>query len=81
MTRADIEPSDSVLGASGGGHDAVQIAAHAGAMMGEFEDMLDAFFAGDITPVIDSVISLEEIPSAHERLSEGEGFGKIIVRP
>jgi NADPH2:quinone reductase len=59
----------------------LEIIGATGATMGEFEDMLGAFFAGDITPVIDSVISLEEIPSAHERLSKGEGFGKIIVRP
>jgi NADPH:quinone reductase-like Zn-dependent oxidoreductase len=59
----------------------LEIIGSTGATMGEFEDMLEAFFAGDITPVIDSVIPLEEIPEAHERLSEGEGFGKIIVRP
>ena len=34
-----------------------------------------------VTSVVDSVISLEEIPAAHERFSNGEGFGKIIVRP
>jgi NADPH:quinone reductase-like Zn-dependent oxidoreductase len=52
-----------------------------GATMGEFQDMLRAFFDGDIEPVIDSVISLGEIPEAHERLSAGDGFGKVIVRP
>lgn len=52
-----------------------------GATMGEFQDMLGAFFGGDIEPVVDSVISLEDIPDAHKRLSEGAGFGKIIVRP
>lgn len=52
-----------------------------GATMGEFEDMLGAFFAGDVEPVIDQVIGLEDIPEAHERLADGEGFGKIIVRP
>ncbi|MFC7157040.1 zinc-binding dehydrogenase [Halomarina halobia] len=52
-----------------------------GATMGEFEDVLGAFFDGDVEPVVDSVISLEEIPAAHERLSRGDGFGKIVVRP
>lgn len=52
-----------------------------GATMGEFQDMLGAFFDGDIEPVVDSVISLEDIPDAHERLAKGAGFGKIIVRP
>ncbi|WP_255152309.1 zinc-binding dehydrogenase [Halorarius halobius] len=52
-----------------------------GATMGEFGDMLDALFDGAIEPIIDSVIPLEEIPSAHERLSAGDSFGKIIVSP
>ncbi|MFC6993777.1 zinc-binding dehydrogenase [Haladaptatus sp. GCM10025707] len=59
----------------------LEIIGATGATMGEFEDMLEAVFAGDIEPVIDSVIPLEEIPTAHERLSAGEGFGKIIVKP
>ena len=59
----------------------LEIIGGTGATMGEFEDMLGALFDGDIEPVVDSVISLEEIPAAHERLSKGEGFGKIIVRP
>ncbi|WP_254544761.1 zinc-binding dehydrogenase [Halomarina pelagica] len=52
-----------------------------GATMGEFEDMLEAFFDGDVEPIVDSVISLDEIPAAHERLSRGDGFGTIVVRP
>ncbi len=52
-----------------------------GATMGEFRDMLKAVFDGDIEPVIDRVIGLEEIPAAHERLAAGEGFGKTIVKP
>jgi D-arabinose 1-dehydrogenase-like Zn-dependent alcohol dehydrogenase len=52
-----------------------------GATMGEFRAMLGAVFDGDIEPVIDRVIGLEEIPAAHERLAAGDGFGKIIVTP
>lgn len=59
----------------------LEIIGATGATMGEFEDMLGAVFGGDIEPVIDSVISLDEIPAAHERISSGEGFGKIVVRP
>ena len=59
----------------------LEIIGATGATRGEFADMLGALFDGDIEPVIDSVISLEEIPAAHERLSNGEGFGKIIARP
>lgn len=47
-----------------------------GAAMGEFSDILDALFDGAIEPIVDSVTSLEEIPSAHERLSAGNCFGK-----
>lgn len=59
----------------------LEIIGATGATMGEFEDMLGVFFQGDIEPVIDQVIGLEDIPEAHERLADGEGFGKIIVRP
>lgn len=59
----------------------LEIIGGTGATMGEFEDMLEAFFNGDIQPVIDRRIGLKEIPEAHKRLSAGEGFGKIIVRP
>jgi NADPH2:quinone reductase len=59
----------------------LEIVGATGATMTEFTDMLAAFFDGDIEPVIDSVIPLDEIPTAHERLSNGEAFGKIIVRP
>lgn len=59
----------------------LEIIGATGATMGEFEDMLKAFFAGDIQPVIDQVIGLEDIPRSHERLSDGAGFGKIIVQP
>jgi NADPH:quinone reductase-like Zn-dependent oxidoreductase len=59
----------------------LEVVGSTGSTMGEFTDMLDAFFAGDIEPVIDRVIDLEAIPEAHERLASGDGFGKIIVRP
>jgi NADPH2:quinone reductase len=59
----------------------LEIIGATGATMGEFTDMLEAFFDGHIQPVIDSVITLEELPHAHQRLSNGDTFGKIIVRP
>lgn len=52
-----------------------------GATMGEFRNMLEAVFEGDLLPVIDRVIGLEDVPAAHERIAAGEGFGKIIVEP
>jgi len=59
----------------------LEVVGSTGSTMGEFTDMLDALFAGDVTPVIDQVIDLDEIPDAHERIASGEGFGKIIVTP
>jgi NADPH:quinone reductase-like Zn-dependent oxidoreductase len=59
----------------------LEIIGATGSTMGEFTDMLEVFFAGDIAPVIDRVIGLEEIPDAHERVASGDGFGKIVVRP
>lgn len=59
----------------------LEIIGATGATMGEFRDMLDALFEGNINPVVDSVISLEAIPEAHERLTMGDVFGKIIVKP
>jgi len=59
----------------------LEVIGSTGATIGEFEDMLGALFDGHIEPVIDQVIDLEEIPAAHERLSAGEGFGKIVLRP
>jgi len=57
----------------------LEIVGSTGATMGEFTDMLDVFFAGDIEPVIDQVIDLEGIPAAHDRIASGDGFGKIVV--
>lgn len=59
----------------------LEIIGATGGTRGEFEDMLGAVFDGGIEPIIDSVISLKEIPEAHERLERGDVFGKIIVRP
>jgi NADPH:quinone reductase-like Zn-dependent oxidoreductase len=59
----------------------LEIIGATGATIDEFKDMLKAFFTGDIQPVIDQIIGLEEIPWSHERLSDGAGFGKIIVQP
>lgn len=58
----------------------LEVVGSTGSTMGEFTDMLEAVFAGDIEPVLDRVIELEEIPAAHDRIASGEGFGKIVVR-
>jgi len=47
----------------------------------EFEDMLRAAFQGRLLPVIDSVLPLDEIRGAHERVESGEHFGKVVLKP
>jgi len=53
-----------------------------GSTMGTGEDFAGAFElvkSGRALPVIDSVLPLEEIRAAHERLEAGEQLGKIVL--
>jgi NADPH2:quinone reductase len=59
----------------------LEVVGATGCTQGEFEDMLRAVFDGDVRPVVDEVIPLEDIPRAHERLSNRDVFGKIVVEP
>ncbi|MBI4520516.1 MAG: zinc-binding dehydrogenase [Gemmatimonadetes bacterium] len=47
----------------------------------DFETVMALVFTGKLRPVIDSVLSLERVREAHERLERGEVFGKIVVTP
>jgi NADPH:quinone reductase-like Zn-dependent oxidoreductase len=47
----------------------------------EFETAMRHVFAGDVEPVVDRVMPLEEIRAAHELLEEGDVFGKIVLSP
>jgi NADPH:quinone reductase-like Zn-dependent oxidoreductase len=49
------------------------------ANVSEFRAMLDAAFRSDFVPVIDSVMPLDALANAHERLEAGGQFGKVIV--
>lgn len=49
------------------------------ANVAEFRAMLDAAFRRDFVPVIDSVMPLDSLADAHERLESGGQFGKVIV--
>jgi NADPH:quinone reductase-like Zn-dependent oxidoreductase len=46
----------------------------------EFEAMLRAVWAGRLPPVIDTLLPLREIRTAHERLEAGDQFGKIVLQ-
>jgi len=53
-----------------------------GSTMGTGEDFAGAYelvASGRALPVVDSVLPLEEIRSAHERLEAGEQLGKIVL--
>jgi NADPH:quinone reductase-like Zn-dependent oxidoreductase len=47
----------------------------------EFEEVMRLVFAGALQPVVDRVMPLDQIRSAHERLERGEHFGKIVLVP
>ena len=39
------------------------------------------FFAGELTPVVDEVMPLDNARAAHERLEAARQFGKIVLVP
>ncbi|HEX6558444.1 MAG TPA: zinc-binding dehydrogenase, partial [Longimicrobiales bacterium] len=47
----------------------------------EFEEVMRRVFAGELQPVVDRVYKLDDIRAAHERLEQGEQFGKIVIVP
>jgi len=47
----------------------------------EFEAMLRVALRGEIRPVIDVVLPLDQVREAHERLEAGDQFGKIVLVP
>lgn len=47
----------------------------------EWEAMLRLAIRGELRPVVDSVMPLEQARSAHERLEAGGQFGKIVLVP
>ncbi len=47
----------------------------------EFEAMLHVALRGELRPVIDMEMPLEEARAAHERLEAGNQFGKIVLIP
>ncbi len=47
----------------------------------EFEAMLRVALRGELRPVIDTVMPLDEARAAHERLEAGGQFGKIVLVP
>jgi NADPH:quinone reductase-like Zn-dependent oxidoreductase len=59
----------------------LEVIGSTGATLGEFHDVVDRYRDGAFQPVVDSVISLEELPDAQRKLADRGVFGKIVVEP
>ncbi|MGQ0816181.1 MAG: zinc-binding dehydrogenase [Gemmatimonadota bacterium] len=46
----------------------------------EFEEVMRLVFTGALRPVVDTVMALEQMREAHQRLEAGRQFGKIVIR-
>jgi NADPH:quinone reductase-like Zn-dependent oxidoreductase len=42
---------------------------------------MEKVFTGELEPVVDSVLPLDQVCRAHERLERGDAFGKIVLVP
>lgn len=47
----------------------------------DFRAVLDLVARGEIDPVVDRVLPLEETAEAHRALEQGEIFGKVVIAP
>lgn len=47
----------------------------------EFEEVMRLVVNGELEPVVDDVLPLEQIRDAHERLEAGQVFGKLVLTP
>jgi NADPH:quinone reductase-like Zn-dependent oxidoreductase len=47
----------------------------------EFRDVMRLVFDGVLEPVVDDVLSLDQVKEGHERLERGEVFGKLVIEP
>ena len=44
------------------------------------EAMLGRFATGELTPIVDDVLDMKEVRTAHERMDRNETFGKLVLR-
>jgi NADPH:quinone reductase-like Zn-dependent oxidoreductase len=49
--------------------------------MGELHEVLKLVFGGKLKPVVDKVLPLSEVRTAHEYLQESKMFGKVVLNP
>lgn len=56
---------------------------HIGSTMGslhDFREVMEQVFSGKLTPIVDSVYSLEQAREAYEHYERGGQFGKIVLK-
>ncbi|MFW2389887.1 MAG: NAD(P)H-quinone oxidoreductase [Polyangiales bacterium] len=44
------------------------------------EEMLGRFDSGELTPIVDAVLGMNDAQAAHERMDRNETFGKLVLR-
>ena len=47
----------------------------------EFREVMEMVFRGEVAPIIDHILPLEEARRAHEMLEAGDVFGKVVLLP
>ena len=47
----------------------------------DFDGAMSMLFKGKIHPVIDSVLPMEKIQEAHQKLESGNHIGKLVLEP
>ncbi len=65
-----------IIGSTLRGLDVTRKATIVSSFLGEFGEALSR---GRLRPIIDSVYPMEQIEQAHQRLSSGEAFGKVVL--
>jgi len=50
------------------------------ANQGEFREVMKLIFTGKLSPIIDKVYSIEDVKEAEQYLSEGNQFGKVLIK-
>ncbi len=66
-----------IIGSTLRGLDVARKASIVSSFLDEFGKALSR---GKLRPIIDSVYPMEQIEEAHQRLSSGKAFGKVVLR-
>lgn len=59
----------------------LEVIGSTGATLAEFHDAVDRLADGAFAPVVDSVVDLDALPEAQQKLLDRDVFGKVVVEP